>query len=155
MRELEAKGIPHRVFVHHGPVRSLEQAAEERGQKPEQVVRSLLFRLAEGEFALVLVAGPQQVPWKALRQHFGQRRLTMASEEEVFEETGYVLGAVSPFGLPRPLPIYLDQSVLDIGEVSLGSGRRGRAIVLQGEDLRKALPEASLVDLFASSIKWG
>ena len=55
---LTAANIPHRVFRHSGPVNSLEQAAEERGQQPDQVVRSILFRLGKGHYAMVLMAGP-------------------------------------------------------------------------------------------------
>ncbi len=109
---LTALQIPHTVFTHPGPVNSLEQAAAERGQQPEQVVRSLLFRLAEGDFAMVLVAGPAQVSWKALRQHFGQSRLTTATEDEVLAVTGYTRGAVAPFGLRQPVRILIDQGVL-------------------------------------------
>jgi Cys-tRNA(Pro) deacylase len=148
--ELEAKGISHTVFVHPGPVETLEQAAEERGQSPEQVVRSLLFRLAEGEFALVLVAGSAQIPWKTLRLFFERRRLTMASREEVFQITGYKIGAVTPFGLSKPIPIYIDQSVLDQKELSIGSGRRGTAIILTSEQLNAALPDAIRMDLFSA-----
>ena len=107
-RALAALGIPHRVFRHPGPVTSLEQAAQERGQQPEQVVRSILFRLGADQYAMVLIAGPGQVAWRALRQHVGQSRLTLASEEEVLAVTGYPIGAVSPFGLPRPLPVLID-----------------------------------------------
>ncbi|HMT21897.1 MAG TPA: hypothetical protein PKE20_11750, partial [Promineifilum sp.] len=52
--ELHARGIPFREFRHPGPVSSLEQAAEERGQRPGQVVRSILFRLGQERFAMVL-----------------------------------------------------------------------------------------------------
>ena len=60
---LAALNIPHRVFRHSGPVHSLAQAAAERNQRPEQVVRSILFRLSEGRYTMVLVAGPAQVSW--------------------------------------------------------------------------------------------
>jgi len=146
--ELEAKGISHGVFVHPGSVETLEQAAKERGQLPEQVVRSLLFRLAEGEFALVLVAGSAQIPWKILRKHFERRRLTMASEAEVFQMTGYKIGAVSPFGMSESMAIYIDQSVLNQQELSLGSGKSGTAIILNSTELIAALPEALNVNLF-------
>ncbi|HLF90201.1 MAG TPA: YbaK/EbsC family protein, partial [Anaerolineales bacterium] len=122
------KNIPHRVFTHPGPVTSLEQAAHERGQQPEQVIRSILFRLAEGEYLMVLMAGPAQIPWKALRKFVGQSRLTMASAEEVLEVTGYEIGAVGPFGLPAPLRILIDASVVAQDEVSFGSGVRGTTI---------------------------
>ncbi|HSM58945.1 MAG TPA: YbaK/EbsC family protein [Candidatus Sulfomarinibacteraceae bacterium] len=142
---LTARNIPYRLFRHPGPIRSLEQAAEERGQKPQQVVRSLLFRLAEDEFVMVLVAGGQQVNWRALRQELGQSRLTMASREEVYEVTGYELGAVAPFGLPRPLPILVDESVLAAHEVSIGSGVRGVTVILRSADLMRALGDAAVV----------
>ncbi|NOZ72771.1 MAG: hypothetical protein GXP38_12820, partial [Chloroflexi bacterium] len=41
---LESLGVPYRLFDHGGPVRSLEQAAQERGQQLQQVVRTILFR---------------------------------------------------------------------------------------------------------------
>lgn len=136
--------IPHRVYTHPAPVHSLEQAAAERGQQPDQVVRSLLFRLAEGEYAMILMAGPDPVSWKALRKHVGQSRLTTASEEEVLSVTGYVIGAVGPFGLRQPVRIFIDQNLLAQEEVSLGSGIRGTAVILTTADLRRALPDAEI-----------
>ena len=57
-RALDALEIPYRFFRHPGNVSSLEQAAQERGQEPEQVIRSIVFRLSQSEFVMVLVAGP-------------------------------------------------------------------------------------------------
>jgi Cys-tRNA(Pro) deacylase len=136
--------IPYRLFTHPGPVTSLEQAAYERGQRPAQVVRSILFRLAQDRFAMVLVAGPAQVDWKRLRQQIGQSRLTMASAEEVLAVTGYPIGAVSPLGLPQPLPVYIDESVLAEAEISLGSGVRGTTVILASAALLAALPGAEV-----------
>jgi Cys-tRNA(Pro)/Cys-tRNA(Cys) deacylase len=138
--------IPHTVFTHPGSVTSLEQAAAERGQQPEQVVRSLLFRLGEGDFAMVLMAGPAQVSWKALRKHFGQSRLTTATEEEVLAVTGYTRGAVAPFGLRQAVRVLIDKGVMQQEVISLGSGTRGTAILLTTADLRRALPAAEVGD---------
>lgn len=132
-------GIAHRVFRHPGPVRSLEQAAQERGQEPEQVVRSLLFRISARQFVMVLIAGSQQVDWRALRNHLDESRLTTASREEVLSVTGYELGAVSPFGLPQPVPVLVDESVLGPRELSIGSGVRGVTVILKRDDLLRAL----------------
>ena len=136
--------IPFRLFTHSGPVNSLEQAAAERGQQPDQVLRSLLLRLAEGEYAMVLMAGPAQVSWRALRQHVGQSRLTTASEEEVLSVTGYPIGAVAPFGLRQSVRVLIDHALLDQDEISLGSGIRGTAVILRTADLLKALPDAEV-----------
>ncbi len=140
-QELDQKQIPYTLFTHDGPVRSLAQAAAERKQQPEQVVRSLLFRLAQDDFLMVLVAGPQQIDWKHLRYTLGQSRLTMAKPDELQRITGYEIGAVAPFGLPTPVRILVDQSVLAQEEVSLGSGVRGTAVLLKTADLLTALGE--------------
>jgi Cys-tRNA(Pro) deacylase len=138
-RALAAQGIPFRVFHHAVPPGSVEQAAAERGQEPGQVVRSIVFRLAAGEYAMVLMAGVRQVAWRVLRRHFAQSRLTLAPPDEVLAATGYPLGAVAPFGLPHPMPILVDESVFAFDEISLGSGERGIAIIMAAADLRRAL----------------
>jgi Cys-tRNA(Pro)/Cys-tRNA(Cys) deacylase len=91
---------------------------------------------------MVLVAGPAQVDWRALRQHLGLSRLTTASPEEVLEATGYRIGAVSPFGLPAPIRTLIDHSLLSQkDEVSIGSGQVGVTVILQAGDLFDALGE--------------
>lgn len=142
---LSTKNVPYRVFRHPGPVHSLEQAAEERGQEPEQVVRSILFRLAKGQYIMVLMAGPSQISWSALRQYLGQSRITTASKDEVLQVTGYELGAVSPFGLPGPMRVLVDASVLEQEEVSIGSGERGLTVILRTDDLMRALGNVEVV----------
>ncbi len=149
--ELEKLNIPHRVFAHPGKVTSLEQAARERGQRPEQVVRSILFRIGEGEYLMALVAGPAQISWKALRAYLGQSRLTMADKDEVLTVTGYPIGAVSPFGTARKLRVLVDASVFVEEEISIGSGVRGTTVILKSVDLKRALGEVEMVELLETA----
>jgi Cys-tRNA(Pro)/Cys-tRNA(Cys) deacylase len=137
--ELDLKGIPYKFFKHPGQLKSLEQAATERNQHPNQVVRSILFRISEDEFIMVLVAGPRQLSWTKLRKYLKQSRMSMASEDEVMRITGYPLGAVSPFGLSQQLRTLVDKSVLTEDEISIGSGVRNTTIIMRGEDLLRAL----------------
>lgn len=138
-RSLDLLGIPYRLFEHSRPPESLEEAARQRGQAPEQVIRSIVFRLAEAQFVMVLMAGPGQVSWKRIRAHLGVSRISMASEAEVLNETGFVRGAVTPLGLPHPLRILADESVFRYDEISLGSGVRGVAVILKSSNLKTAL----------------
>jgi prolyl-tRNA editing enzyme YbaK/EbsC (Cys-tRNA(Pro) deacylase) len=93
---------------------------------------------------MVLMAGPRQISWKALRDYFGRSRLTTARREEVLQVTGYELGAVSPFGLPTPLRILVDRGVLEQQEASIGSGVRGVTIIIQTDDLMRALGDVEI-----------
>ena len=148
-KSLNDLGITFRFFRHPSQVTSLEQAAQERDQQPEQVIRRILFRLAKDDYTMVLVAGPAQISWPALRAYLGQSRLTTASQAEVLEVTGYPIGAVSPFGLPAEMRILVDRSVVQEGEVSIGSGERGTTVILQSSDLIPALGDVELGDFVA------
>jgi Cys-tRNA(Pro)/Cys-tRNA(Cys) deacylase len=140
-RYLDSVDVAYRVFIHPGPVNSLEQAARERGQRPEQVVRSIVFRMTDGQFVMVLVAGAQQISWPRLREYLGVSRITMATPEEILEHTHYPTGAVSPFGLPEPMRILVDDSVFREEEVSIGSGVRYTTVIMHVADLKRALAE--------------
>jgi Cys-tRNA(Pro) deacylase len=144
--ELNRKGIPHKFFKHPGQLHSLEQAALERGQIPDQIVRSILFRISHDQFIMVLVAGPRQLSWVKLRKYLKQSRMSMASQEDVMKITGYPLGAVSPFGLSKPLRTLVDKSVLEQEEISIGSGIRNTTIIMRLEDLLRALTNIEVGD---------
>ena len=144
---LDALGIPHRLFRHEKPVHSFEEAASARNQRPEQIVRSILFQVKPDEYVMVLMAGPDQVDWKTLRQLVKRSRVRMATEDEVLEVTGYRIGTVSPFGLKSQVLVMMDASVLREEEISIGSGVRNTAIMMKSEDVRKALGDVEIVEL--------
>jgi Cys-tRNA(Pro) deacylase len=149
---LDEKTIPYRFFKHPGEVQSIEQAAAERGQRPEQIVRSIVFRLSRGGFVMVLVAGRNQVSWPALRKHLGTSRISMASKDEVLEVTGYPLGAVSPFGMRQHLRVLMDTGILSEQEISIGSGVRSTTVIMQREDFLRALGEVEM-GVFATQVE--
>ena len=68
----------------------------------------------------------------------------MADPAEVQQATGYRIGTVAPVGLPSPLPILIDESVLQFEEISMGSGEPNTGILLKRDDLVKILPEAQV-----------
>jgi Cys-tRNA(Pro)/Cys-tRNA(Cys) deacylase len=144
---LENLNIPHRVFIHETPVTSFEQAAADRNQRPEQIVRSILFQVRPEEFLMVLMAGRAQVDWRKLRQLVKRSRIRMATEEEVLEVTGYRVGTVSPFGLKNQVRVLIDVSVLKEEQISIGSGVRNMAIILKSLELQRALGGAEVVSI--------
>ncbi len=143
-RALDLLGIPYRLFEHLQPPESLDEAARQRGQTPGQVIRSIVFRLAEGQFVMVLMAGPGQISWKRMRAALGVTRISMASEAEVLAVTGFVRGAVTPLGLPQPLRILADEFVFIQDQISIGSGMRGVAVILKSTDLQSALNQIEI-----------
>ncbi|MGA9533524.1 MAG: YbaK/EbsC family protein [Anaerolineales bacterium] len=136
---LDALAIPYTLHLHKEPIRSLEQAAAARGLQPAQIVRSLLFRMEDSAFVLLLMPGPDPVDWPKLRHYLRVSRITTATEEEVRQVTGFVPGAVSPFGLEQPLPLLADRAILDLETISLGAGIRNAGVVLARAEAMAAL----------------
>jgi Cys-tRNA(Pro) deacylase len=136
---LDELGVDYTLHIHENQVRSLEQAARERSLEPEKIVRSLLFRCEGNEYIMVLMPGPLKVNWAKLRRHLGISRITIATADQVLEITGYVLGAVSPFGMPSPVKILADRTILEHKIISLGAGIRNAGVILAREDLLRVL----------------
>jgi Cys-tRNA(Pro)/Cys-tRNA(Cys) deacylase len=138
---LQKLNAPHQIFEHKNQIKSIEQAASERGQDASQLIRSILFRVGKDEFMMVMVAGPGQLSWPALRAHLGQSRMTMATKDEVLRVTGYPIGTVAPIGLPQPIRLLADKNIFIHDEISFGSGKRDTAIIMKTADFKKVLGE--------------
>jgi Cys-tRNA(Pro)/Cys-tRNA(Cys) deacylase len=144
---LQEKGAKFTLFIHSGPVTSLEQAARERNQLAGQVIRTILFRIPDQGFFLVLVSGPRQIDWRSLRKNIHSNRVVLATPDEVFQVTGYRIGTVSPFGVPQQLPILCDARIKNLEEVSLGSGLPGVAVVMKTNELLYQIDPFTWVEL--------
>jgi Cys-tRNA(Pro) deacylase len=143
---LEQAKIPFRVFTHQIQPESIQAAALARGQKTEQVIRTILFRKKQDDFLVVLAPGDKQISWKKLRDKLHLRHITTATRDEVLSITGYEPGTVSPLGLPSGLPIYYDSAIAKKKEISFGSGEAKKALILDAQDLLSLLPEAIPLD---------
>lgn len=144
---LRQKDISFSLFVQPDGLTMLDEIARFRGQRVSQIVRSLVFRYSEKKYALVLAQAGRNVNWKSLRAVLRVRRIAMATPEEVFHVTGYVVGAVSPFGLAQNLPVLVDQKILREEVVSTGSGILNVAIIIRVDNLLRALDDYQLVEV--------
>lgn len=166
-KHLEQLGVLYRVIEiplaeDRKPVRSLEEIVEAQGGQKAQIVRSLLFRTKSvrdvehpqrggqsGKFVLLALPSGRKVDWGALRHHLGEKRMTMASPEEVLEATGYPVGAVPPLALPERVRLLVDESAFEHDPVVIGSGVLGYALELACDDSRRALPPSAEIGKFS------
>jgi Cys-tRNA(Pro)/Cys-tRNA(Cys) deacylase len=125
---LDSAAIPYRL-VHYGRVGSAEAAAERRGVALAALAKTLVVRVEEGSYVLVLVPGDRGLDYAKLRTRLGVRRLTMPDPEEAKAATGYERGTITPIGAGAH-PVIVDQRLADWDEISLGSGVHGWAIHL-------------------------
>jgi len=72
---------------------------------------------------------------KAAAAALGVTKASMAEPAAAQRATGYVLGAVSPFGQRAPLPTVLDSGALAWDRVYCSAGRRGWDVAVAPADL--------------------
>ncbi|BBH68963.1 hypothetical protein ACTI_56480 [Actinoplanes sp. OR16] len=118
-----ASGISFDVITH-GPVASVEEAAEAQGVEVRDLVKTLVVRRAEGEYLFVLVPGDRSISWPKLRALLGVNRLSMPDAATAKEATGYERGTITPFGSAKPWPVIADERTRG-RTISLGAGQRG------------------------------
>jgi Cys-tRNA(Pro) deacylase len=136
LRDPRLDDLPHRV-IRHGPVSSLEEAAQARGVSPSQMIKTMVVLRAEDDYLFVLVPGDRVISWPKLRNHLGVNRLSMPDAEDALRVTGYRRGTITPLGAATSLPVVADVTVS--GEVSIGGGDHGVALTVSGPDLIRVL----------------
>jgi prolyl-tRNA editing enzyme YbaK/EbsC (Cys-tRNA(Pro) deacylase) len=105
---------------------TVAQAAAAHGVAPRQIAKTLSLRVGD-QVALIVVAGDARLDNKKIKAVFGAKpRLLEAAD--VAEITGHPIGGVCPFGLARPLPIYCDRSLRELGEVVPAAGAINAAV---------------------------
>ena len=132
----DALGLHYEV-TRHGPVRSLAEAAAARGVDPSAVVKTLVVRLTDEDFRLVLVPGDREISWPKLRALLGLSRLSMPTADVALAVTGYERGTITPLGSTTPWPVIADAGMT--GPVSLGAGAHGVAVTVDAGELVAAL----------------
>ena len=88
---------------------------------------------------IVLMHGDRKVSTKNLARQIGVKRVEPCKPEVAQRHSGYQVGGTSPFGVRKPLPVYVERSVLEMPFLYINGGRRGFLVRIRVEDLQKAL----------------
>ena len=98
------------VIVLENSARTAKDAAIALGCDVGAIVKSLLFKTGDN-FTLCLVAGDKRCSLNKLKKIKDEKDISMASPEEVKNQTGYTIGGVSPVGHLNKLEIFIDKSL--------------------------------------------
>ncbi len=123
---------------------TVAQAAAAHGVAPRQIAKTLSLRVGE-RVVLIVVAGDARLDNRKIKAAFGAKPRLLEAEE-VAAVTGHPVGGVCPFGLARPLAIYCDASLRDLGEVVPAAGAINAAVRIDSARLAE-LVGAQWVDV--------
>lgn len=140
VRWLRSKGIDFKPFLYayteHGGAR---QAAEALRLDEHRVIKTLVMAPDGPSLLLVLMHGDQDVSTQRLARLIGAKRVHPVQPEQALQATGYQVGGISPFGIRKNLPIFVQTTILDLLTIYINGGKRGFLIELEPAVLLETL----------------
>lgn len=119
-------------FEVHPKAETCEESVQHSDIAMCQIVKTLVFKTGK-DFVAVLAPGDERVDTDKLRETTGEENVRMANPEEVKNQTGYIIGGVSPFDLN--IPVYMEKSLLQHDLVRPAAGSRILGAEIAPEDL--------------------
>lgn len=83
-----------------------------------------------------------------VRRHLDARKVSFAATDIATSESGMEFGGITPVGLPDTWPLLVDDAIVGIDQVVVGSGLRRSKLLLPGRLLAE-LPNATVLKLTA------
>jgi Cys-tRNA(Pro) deacylase len=147
---LKAKEVPFTEhtydYVEHG---GTEVPAKSLGVPEHQIVKTLVMEDEAKKPLVVLMHGDRKVSTKNLARQAGRKSVEPCAPEVAQRHTGYQVGGTSPFGMRKPLPVFVERSVLELPEIYINGGRRGLLVRIRSADMARVL-SVSPVDVALS-----
>lgn len=123
-------------YVEHG---GTEVPAKALGIAEHHIVKTLVMEDEARKPLVVLMHGDRKVSTKNLARQAGRRSVGPCKPEVAQRHTGYQVGGTSPFGMKKPLPVFVERSILELPEIYINGGRRGLLLRLDSAELSRVL----------------
>ncbi len=120
-------------------------SSRELGVDEHSVIKTLVMQDEQAKPLIILMHGDCTVSTKNLARSIGCKSVTPCTPDTAQRHSGYQIGGTSPFGTRKPMPVYVEQSILTLPVIYINGGRRG---FLVGID-----PNALLATLQATPVQ--
>jgi Cys-tRNA(Pro) deacylase len=132
---------PYR-YEEHGGTRV---SSRELGVDEHAVIKTLVMHDEEKRPLLVLMHGDREVSTRQLARQIDRKTVEPCDPAVAQRHTGYAVGGTSPFGTRKPLPVYVERTVLELERIYINGGRRGLLVSVAPGELVRVL-QAEPVD---------
>ena len=119
-------------YVEHG---GTSVSSTSLGVDEHHVVKTLIFEDDKRQPLCVLMHGDRKVSTKELARQIGAKRVAPCKPEDATRHSGYQVGGCSPFGLRKPMPVYLEASILTLERILINGGKRGFLVGMSPQDI--------------------
>ena len=103
------------------------------------VVKTLVMEDDDKQPLIVLMHGDRQVSTKELARVIGVKTISPCTPDTAHRHTGYMVDGTSPFGTRKPLPVYMERTILELSRIYINGGKRGYLVGLDPNDAVRLL----------------
>lgn len=114
-------------------------SSRELGVDEHAVVKTLVMEDDKKAPLMVLMHGDRKVSTKALARQIGVKSVEPCAPEVAQRHSGYRVGGTSPFGTRKPMPVYVEQSVMALPAIYINGGSRGFLVCIDPAVLTRVL----------------
>ena len=133
---LKKQGVPFSEHPYEYEERGGTRVSAEKLGVPEHaVVKTLVMEDDEKKPLVVLMHGDREVSTKNLARQIGKKRVEPCAPEVAQRHSGYQVGGTSPFGLKKPMPVWVERSILELERIYINGGRRGFLVAIDPKEL--------------------
>ncbi len=143
-------GLADRIREFSVSSATVELAAEALGCAACQIAKSMAFAMGDGAI-LVIAAGDVKIDNSKFKAAF-ETKAKMLAPSEVEAKIGHAVGGVCPFGVPKEVSVYLDESLKRFETVYPACGSSNSAIALSLSELEKTSGFKAWVDVCKSAL---
>lgn len=153
VRQLRAAGVAFTDHLYQYEEKGgTAVSARELGVDEHSVVKTLVMEDEQRNPLIVLMHGDRQVSTRELARVLGVKTVQPCSPETANRHTGYMVGGTSPFGTRKPLPVYMEESILRLPRIYINGGKRGYLVGIEPGQVQTLL-EARLVTVAIEKIE--
>ena len=109
------------------------------GVPEHAVIKTLVMEDDEKKPLVVLMHGDKEVSTRALARQLGKKRVEPCAPDVAQRHSGYQVGGTSPFGLRKPMPVYVERTVLALERIYINGGRRGFLVCIDPRELTRVV----------------
>jgi len=114
-------------------------SARELGVDEHAVVKTLVMEDERKKPLIVLMNGDRQVSEKQLARIMGVKTVTPCTPDIAHKHTGYLVGGTSPFGTRTAMPVYMEETILDLPRIYINGGKRGYLVGIDPREVVRLL----------------
>ena len=145
---LDRKNVPYRLKPHGRPVFTSEDAAQARGVRLSQIVKTILLVTPGEELVVAVLPGDRKLNVKRIKKLSGRKNLHFLDRTSMENKLGLTVGAIAPVGeLIENFPMFVDPDIFREEQVDISSGDPRAGLELKSRDLRNLFTTATITDI--------